>query len=193
MSSRGAIVWIHGAQPLASESAGALQQRFERRASQVALYDLAVERGPNQVTQQLKGVNAVPSFGNLREDLGKLFAQWQPGAMQTVLLRERRSGASMLQTSRTSQHLARLWAADEVAAISSNPGRNAAAIALATRYQLVTPVSGAVVLETRQQYKDAGLEPVPPGSVPTIPEPETWAMILVAMLMLAWYRRFRTQ
>jgi hypothetical protein len=193
MSSRGAIAWIHGPQPLASQSAGALWQRFERRASQVALYDLAVERGSNEITRQLKGISAVPTFGNVSDDLRKLFSQWQPGATQTVLLRERRNSGDMPQSNRTSQHLVRLWAAKEVEAISADPARNAAAVALATHYQLVTPVSGAVVLETREQYKDAGLEPVPPGSVPTIPEPETWAMILVATLMLAWHRRFRKQ
>lgn len=193
-SSRGAIVWIHGPQPLASQSTETLRQRFERRASQVALYDLAVERGPNEIAQQLQGVSTVPSFGKLDEDLGKLFAQWQPGATQSLLLRERRPAAAGLpQSSRTSQHLARLWAASEVSAMSGDPARGAAAVALATRYQLVTPVSGAVVLESREQYKDAGLEPVPPGSVPTIPEPETWAMIVVAMLMLLWHRRSRTQ
>jgi len=197
MSSRGAIVWIHGPQPLASQSTGALWQRFERRASQVAFYDLALERGPNEITQQLKGINAVPTLGSVSDDLRKLFSQWQPGTKQTVMLRERRSGSSgsssLPQSSRTSQHLVRLWAADEVAALSADPARNMAAVTLATHYQLVTPVSGAVVLETREQYKDAGLEPVPPGSVPTIPEPETWAMILVATLMLAWHRRSRTQ
>lgn len=194
MSSRGAIVWIHGAQPLASQSTGALWQRFERRASQVAFYDLAVERGPNEIAQQLRGVSAVPTFGNPADDLRQLFAQWQPGARQTVLSRERRSDdGSLPRSGRTSQHLVRLWAANEVAAYSEDPARKVAAISLATRYQLVTPVSGAVVLETREQYKDAGLEPVPPGSVPTIPEPETWAMIVVAALMLAWHRRFRSQ
>jgi hypothetical protein len=99
----------------------------------------------------------------------------------------------MPQSSRTSQHLVRLWAANEVAKMSASPSRKADAVNLAVRYQLVTPVSGAVVLETREQYEDAGLEPVPPGSVPTIPEPETWAMILVATLMLAWRLRFRSQ
>ncbi|KQV53995.1 VIT domain-containing protein [Duganella sp. Root336D2] len=193
MSSRGAIVWIHGAQPLASQSAEALRQRFERRASQVALYDLALERGPNEIAQQLKGVSAVPGFGNVGDDLRKLLAQWQPGATQTVLSRERRSGSGMPLSSRSSQHLVRLWAANEVTAMSADPGRSGAAVTLATRYQLVTAVSGAVVLETREQYKDAGLEPVPPGSVPTIPEPETWAMIMVAALMLAWHRRYRSQ
>lgn len=193
MSSRGAVVWIHGAQPLASQSTGALQQRLERRSSQVALYDLAVERGPNVIARQLEGVSTVPGFGKLNEDLGKLFAQWAPGASRTVLLRERRSAGDMPQSSRTSQHLVRLWAANEVAIMSASPSRKKDAVNLAVRYQLVTPVSGAVVLETREQYKDAGLEPVPPGSVPTIPEPETWAMLLVATLMLAWRLRFRSQ
>lgn len=60
---------------------------------------------------------------------------------------------------------------------------------LAQRYQLVTPVSGAVVLETRQQYTDAGLEPVPAGSVPTVPEPETWMLILLVLGLLTWQVR----
>jgi len=63
---------------------------------------------------------------------------------------------------------------------------------MATAYQLVTPVSGAVVLETKEQYEAAGLEPVKPGSVPTIPEPETWAMIIVALLILVLRRRSRS-
>ena len=52
----------------------------------------------------------------------------------------------------------------------------------------MTPLSGAVVLETSAQYQQAGLEPVEPGSVPTIPEPETWAMLAVALAMLGVHR-----
>jgi hypothetical protein len=66
------------------------------------------------------------------------------------------------------------------------------AIALATAYRLVTPVSGAVVLESKQQYEAAGLSPVEPGTVPTIPEPETIALIIVAALAFVafvWLRR----
>jgi hypothetical protein len=43
-----------------------------------------------------------------------------------------------------------------------------------------------VVLESQEQYQAAGLTPVSPGSVPTVPEPETWAMMIVAALMLGW-------
>ena len=64
------------------------------------------------------------------------------------------------------------------------------AVLLAARYQLVTPVSGAVVLETREQYEEAGLRPVEPGSVPTIPEPEIVLLLLVAgaLLTFAFFR-----
>jgi hypothetical protein len=47
-------------------------------------------------------------------------------------------------------------------------------------------VSGAVVLESQAQYDAAGLQPVPEGTVPTIPEPEEWALIVVALLVIAY-------
>ncbi len=78
-----------------------------------------------------------------------------------------------------------------MAVLSEKGGSHADAVALASRYQLVTPVSGAVVLETQQDYAAAGLEPVAPGSVPTIPEPETWALMIVALLALLWRRKAR--
>jgi hypothetical protein len=68
-----------------------------------------------------------------------------------------------------------------------NPEANrAAAVALASRYQLVTPVSGAVVLETQQRYDESQLTPVSQASVPTVPEPHEWALILIACAALAW-------
>lgn len=62
---------------------------------------------------------------------------------------------------------------------------------LAVAYQLVTPVSGAVVLETKQQYTAAGLTPVEPGTVPTIPEPEMVMLIVMVAALLLWllYRK----
>ena len=77
----------------------------------------------------------------------------------------------------------------------ANPNSNrAAAVALATRYQLVTPVTGAVVLETSQQYEESRLAPVAPATVPTIPEPHEWALILIACAGMAWLAwRHRSQ
>jgi len=57
---------------------------------------------------------------------------------------------------------------------------------MAVGYQLVTPVSGAVVLETVQQYEQAGLEPVDEATVPTIPEPQTIFLMGIVAVMLLW-------
>jgi len=59
-------------------------------------------------------------------------------------------------------------------------------VALAAKYQLVTPVSGAVVLETKQQYDESRLTPVSQATVPTVPEPHEWALILIACAVLIW-------
>ena len=69
---------------------------------------------------------------------------------------------------------------------SGSEGLNEAAQILAVRYQLVTPVSGAVVLENAQQYQATGLQPVDAGSVPTIPEPEMVVLLIVVGLLLMW-------
>ena len=59
-------------------------------------------------------------------------------------------------------------------------------LSLAVRYQLVTPVSGAVVLETAEQYRQPVLQPVDAGTVPTIPEPEMVALLLIMGMFLIW-------
>ena len=87
-----------------------------------------------------------------------------------------------------SDHIARLWAHDRVLDLMrTNPADNrAAAVSLATQYRLVTPVSGAVVLETKQQYDESRLAPVSQATVPTIPEPHEWALALLACAAFAW-------
>ena len=60
------------------------------------------------------------------------------------------------------------------------------AVELAALYQLVTPVSGAVVLETEEQYQRAGLKPVDAGTVPTIPEPEMIMLMAVVGAIFLW-------
>jgi glycine/D-amino acid oxidase-like deaminating enzyme len=64
------------------------------------------------------------------------------------------------------------------------------AMKAAANYQLVTPVSGAVVLETQAQYAQAGLQPVSADSVPVIPEPSGGLLFLIGIGMFGW-KRFR--
>ena len=74
-------------------------------------------------------------------------------------------------------------------------GERDTATRLAQKYRLVTAGAGAVVLETAEQYAQAGLEPaapagyVPPGtpSGNPVPEPETW-LLVASGLLLAWLR-----
>ena len=50
--------------------------------------------------------------------------------------------------------------------------------------QLVTPVSGAVVLERAIQYEAAGLKQIDPMSAPAIPEPSNYGLWLMLVVLL---------
>jgi hypothetical protein len=83
----------------------------------------------------------------------------------------------------------RLWARDRITHLRRHR-KTAEAVALAGHWQLVTPVSGAVVLETKAQYQAAGLTPVDPLTTPAIvPEPETWALMVVGTALVTLWQR----
>lgn len=191
-----AIVWIHGPQPVSSNSVIELRQRWERRPDGPTLYDLQTVSGPNVIAAELEGISSyrvVPPQTDLKRDLVNLLTGWNGNATQLLRVREKIRRASLPAGSvETSSHLARLWANDEVARLMTAGDKKIEdAQKIAAGYQLVTPVSGAVVLETAQQYQNAGLRPVNPNTVPTIPEPETWLLIAVvgAALITLLYRR----
>src|SRR5207253_7199171 len=75
------------------------------------------------------------------------------------------------------------------------PRQLEAARRLAIAWRLVTPLSGAVVLETREQYRQYELsDAAPERPIPSVPEPTVPAMLAVAGGMAAlaalWQRRF---
>ena len=194
-----AIVWIHGPQPLLLQSVEALRQRWERRPVGPFLYTVQTNNGPDRITDGLDGISsveAVPRMGRLQSDLKRLFAELTGRAASLEFVRtseKQPHPPPSPAVKETSAHLARLWANDEVGRlmIAQDEKHLEEATKLATRYGLVTPVSGAVVLETREQYERAGLEPVEPGTVPTIPEPEMVLLVAVVAAVLLWllYRR----
>lgn len=185
------IVWVHAPQPHLFESADGLVQRWERRPEGPMLIDAQMMAGVNDIAEALDGiakVSSLPRAGDLGDDLTRLFAQWKGEAPVFEVSRSRVDASDKPgdNSKETSSHLARLWAKGAVEDLRSRQGsdNHSAAEALAVNYQLVTPISGAVVLETAAQYKAAGLEPVDPETVPTIPEPEVWAMMIIAALVL---------
>ncbi len=197
-----AIVWIHGPQPILMKSPSALVQNSERRPEGTVLFELAAGTAPNRIVEKLgalPSIRSVPRFGNLTDDLVRLFSQWKSESGEIILQRQRITSESpekdLQGASQTSSHLARLWANDRIRELISSkaPHRADAATELAVRYKIVTPISGAVVLENTAQYTGTGLTPPSADGVPTIPEPEVYCLVVVALAGLAWLIYFRRQ
>lgn len=184
------LLWVHGPQPHAFAAGNAaLEQAVSRlpRPPGITLY--GVEPGPNDLLPDAPWgwrARMLPQAGSVGEDLSGYFKRSLDTTAPVVTRHEAQAGGDA--PAQGSDHIARLWARDRVIELASSGGEDGrkAAIDLAVRYRLVTPVSGAVVLETKQQFDDSRLTPVEKASVPTIPEPHEWALILVACAALLW-------
>jgi hypothetical protein len=197
-----AIVWIHSPQRMLLSPVDELRERWERPYGP-KLYSVQTTSGSDEIEKRLDGIDEVKPVartGLLQKDLENLFAQLTGRVKRLEFVRSSKKFDKqivMFPAVETSDHLARLWANDEVARIRALKDESLTdeATALAVRYQLVTPVSGAVVLETAEQYRASGLQPVEAGTVPTIPEPEMVALLIVAGAFLIWltYMKYRKQ
>jgi hypothetical protein len=187
------LLWIHGPQPVSFRgSAARLEQATARlaRLPDVMLY--AVGPGPNELLPDALwawGARSLPQTGALGADLSGVLARVS-GQTQSFVVR-RTQGQATEGSAKGSEHIVRLWARDRVLDLMrTSPAHNrSAAVALATQYRLVTPVSGAVVLETKQQYDESRLTPVSQATVPTVPEPHEWVLALIACAALLWLAR----
>jgi hypothetical protein len=195
-----AIVWVHGPQLLQLHSAEDLRQRWTSGPAGPLLYSVQTKSGADQILKTLDGIDEVRSparTGALNVDLGKLFQR----------LTRLRSTLEFVRTSKkverfpdpteaieASEHIARLWANDEVARIlaAGDGSLNEAATMLAAQYQLVTPVTGAVVLETAEQYRVTALTPVDKGTV-SIPEPAIPVLLGVVVALLLSFLIYRSR
>jgi vault protein inter-alpha-trypsin-like protein len=198
-----AIVWIHKPQRVLLRSVDELRARWQGPRYGPILYSVQTEGGPDEIEKKLDGIDQVKSVPRgiyLQTDLEQLFAQLtgQSKTLEFVRTSQRLDHAGNFAGAvKTSDHIVRLWANDEVTRILTP--RDAAledeATMLAVRYQLVTPVSGAVVLEDLAQYRAAGLEPVDPGTVPSIPEPEMVILLIVAGAFMIWltFMKYRSR
>lgn len=197
----GTLLWIHGAQPYTWHGMEVMRQALTRRPGAVRIVALAGVPGTNLPLRELSDFTALRSaalMGDLSGGVEAALADYRTGRLMAQ--RTLAAAADYVPEAgvkRTSDHLWRLWALDEVGRRleRERPDRDGA-LKLAVAAQLVTPVSGAVVLETAQQYEAAGLEPVSPNTVPTIPEPATLLLIVVAggaLAVLIWRERRRAR
>src|SRR5215813_2404260 len=182
------LLWIHGPQPVSFRGSAARLEQATARLSHlpsVVLYSVAP--GPNALLPDSPwawGTRSLPQTGALAVDLTGFFTRsFDPNQVQVV----RRPLAEATDAAASgSPHIARLWANDRVLELMRTGNGRAAAVTLAARYHLVTPVSGAAVLESQQQYDESRLTPVSQATVPTVPEPHEWALIVIACIALMW-------
>jgi hypothetical protein len=190
------VLWIHPPQPVLLGSIEALKQRLEWRGkgSGPAVLEVSTSPGPNRIVEQLSSLEAIGSLtrlGSLEDDLERLFATWSGRRNELRLVRELETDLASIDSQEepaASFHLVRLWARDQIQSLAK-ARKVSEAIELAGLYQLVTVVSGAVVLETMQQFTAAGLTPVDPLTVPAVPEPSSWMLLALGFCFLFLWRR----
>ena len=183
------ILWIHGPQRMLPSTIDSLLQAslWGQGPASPTLFDLPTEAAANRILEKLDAANVVcipPDSRKVASRVEAVIQRWTAGEGQCRFVRglasKTFSGSAEEVDVPASSHVVRLWAWAEVRRLleSKEPSK---ALELAMRYQLVTPVSGAVVLETASQYLSNGLTPVDPGSVPTVPEPSLWAMLGIGL------------
>ncbi len=188
-STNSMLLWVHGSLPVPLGNVAGLRQRLERNPGNFRLYDCKIHPGPNRILEDLdglKGMLSLPRFGNLGDDLARFTSTWRTGAQTIGFTRElieRPPEIESRVSNEPSRHVTRLWGQSRILQLTGNH-QTVEAVALAGDLQLVTPVSGAVVLETKAQYDQAGLKPTDASHVPVIPEPSTWALLGLGGVLL---------
>ena len=194
----GAVLWLHALQPLESEETEALLQRWQRRPNGPKVFAYQFGKGVDRIGEKLgtaESFRAVPAAHGVEQDLAALLDEW--AGRGTPLMWERTqlaAGAAPTNAVAGTSHIIRLWAADEIQRLTHTraKGNRDRAVALAKKWQLVTAVSGAVVLETAEQYRAAHLKPVDPATTPDIvPEPGTLLLALFGALLILLWRTFK--
>jgi len=188
---RSAVIWVHGPQPILLGKFEALKQRLDWCSSHSnvpRVFDFPTRPGPNRVLEKVDGTSpfiSVIRHGSLNEDIERLFRKWGEEKSLQVVRNHAANTNAVAGTlgKHCSKHLTRLWAYEEVLKKISAK-KTSDALALAARYQLVTPVSGAVVLETAAQFASAGLKAIDPNSAPSVPEPSVIAIVALAAFVL---------
>jgi len=203
-----AVVWLHGAVPADLVDSTALAQVYDRRPHGPALVGVQLRPGPDALVDDLASNRRVFSVADrageetITEAI-RLAAAAAPIGSATdarplggrepaingthvVDAGERNHAASRLATQST---VLSGW----YGGLSSNKAA-APLQKLAIRRRLVTPLTGAVVLETKEQYARYELsDAAEDGSIPSVPEPGTLALLAVAGAMGAAHRLRRSR
>ena len=188
------IVWVHGPQAVGLSQSEALLQQIERGTIRPVIHEIEAVAGPNRLAEAIYRTGCIrrgPLLLSPEQDFSQFLKNLQTGHEETGWTWKRSATLENLPGTQVWDHLARLWAAS-AAETTNSPMSDTARAELAARYQLVTLVSGAVVLETQQQYAEHGLTPADGSATPNIPNvPETSTSLLVVLTTAAALMRRR--
>lgn len=179
------IVWVHGPQAVGLSQSEALLQQIERGTARPMIYEIEAVTGPNRLAEAIYRTGCIkrgPLMLAPEQDFSQFLKNLRTERQEAAWTWKRSANLENLPGTKVWDHLARLWAAS-AAETASSPMADAARAELAARYQLVTLFSGAVVLETQQQYAEHGLKPADGSatpSVPNVPEPSTSLLVILA-------------
>jgi hypothetical protein len=203
-TANGELLVIHGPQPYEDEEADALAsaiKRGRRNGGALPVRMVGVASGPNAVARSLVNFSEVETIATF-DSLQKTLEQIAQAGVATDIVRNytlRGDGAIAADAAPhgTASHVVRMAALDRIMGLlrSESPLETEEAVSIAKRCRLVTPVSGAVVLENQAQYARHGLDDGEAlDAVPAVPEPEEWLLLGVAALALgvALLRRKKT-
>jgi len=188
-----AIVWIHSPQRTTLSSVEPLLNRMKGRFYGPSLYSVQTSDGSDEIVKKLDGINEVKSvvrLGSLGMDLERLFQQLsgQVPTLEFVRSVKHPQLDPAFDGVETSNHLAELWANDEVARIlgARDESLKEAATLLALRYRLVTPTSSAVIMDIPRQIDRGDLEPVRTYTFTEVAEADFGGLCFLAFLFFVW-------
>ena len=188
------IIWIHGPQPVESASDSALKVLNNLSVkSKVRIHSFSVHLGENYLLRKLMESPALlssQSIEELRPYLENLDAPATGAADEWNHLAE---GTALPEgAAEVSNTVARYWAFQKVMKELHQASWDKDDTEFAAKYQLVTPFTGAVVLETMEQFAANGLTPVNSETTtqaPSVPEPEFYLLLLLAAMVALWMNR----
>lgn len=161
----GAVLWIHGPQPIARRASEASALDL---VHPVSLYDLQIEAGTNSTlpaiekedTESMISLQTVP-HNSIVTDVESLLSSWDQGVHRLFVQRTlcaKQPSVPLVANAAISAQVTCLWANDTVTRLLSQD-QQTTALDIAETYRLVTPVTGAIVLDDVRDYKNYRLDP----------------------------------
>lgn len=161
-SSGGAILWIHGPQPGFNNE----MYTMSPYASAPAFFEIALDDCLTNTNEFFKNHSEIGPFeavsrsGSLKDDLKSFLSKWEPGAAETyidvVAESTPPSQINVLTDAAIASEVATLNAAKRIKYLLAQ-NKNMEAAEQAIRYQIVSPISAAMVLNNAADYGRIGL------------------------------------